>query len=1341
MPIPQRARRTARHRLRAGVGLALATVTSVGALSGPAQAARPAPAKAAPTPSAPAAAPSRLASPQSVLAAGWQTSPDRAVTTSGDGGGFHVLVADAASGYQWRTAATLSEPGFDTDQWIGQSCVTASGRRAVVVYAPRSFTNLGEVFDAGAFVATVDLATGAVHKLPFTGSLAYYDPGCGTGEQATISSLSTQGGKAVSTVRLIDAATGAVVRKTDSPGQLSSPVPYNGGVAAALGSSIVSIDASGNAQKLATEAGVPYRIHPDAAGGLAYQVPAGKQTEVHRFAQGRSALLGTGAAGAVQIAASGGQVYLIGPDAAKIPAAAAARSGWHPLAAPADAEPSTTGALVVTGATNHVTAAEAGTPAGTLPTRIAIKAAVTGTGKQVSFALDPKAADPAAGRAASPALAQLRMQFGAAPTDQGTKTTAAGRAVTPNATTLGSSSDPSTVPWDPERGCAVPRNDPSIQTYQPTASQVEWAADLAVQGQLTRTRGVNWQNSGMTVSWSPQGMFPLQAVNGGGRLPVQVLLGVLAQESNTLQASPHAVDAVNGNFNQGGFYGDGIDWGTVDCGYGIGQITTGMAKNTPAGTPIADGNMAYTTAQQQQAIATDYGSNIAATANMLIDKWNQLKALGITAGNGDPAKVENWWFAVWAYNSGVQPGSAAYGNTTGCAPGPNCTDNGGAGGNWGLGWLNNPANPIYPADRGVFTNDTAKTKVPNHWTYPEKVMGWAYSPVPRYNYATGQWNQAFSPAMGPTSPAEPGFMQFCVPGTDANHGDNCTPNAAADSKGTANTAGLCDAAQSHCWWHYPSSWTDCSQNCGTARVMFNSGSTPPLATNVYPPDCRGMGTVAPASSSDSYGFTPPSGTIVVGNTSVPQSGCDVTGTEKGSFGLKFTYASPYCNPGCTLPIDYPGKKDFHQLGAGYGGHIWFTHTVAKSDTADTIVGTWTPPALNGWVRVYAHIPDSGDTTQQAPYTITTGLTSKTRYVNTLANKNEWVSLGVFQFDSTGAQNVSLTNATYDGDGTMDIAWDAVGFQPLASKPADFVVQMGDSYSSGEGATSYLPGTDHGPYAQQKTDSSPGETWNACRRSTNSWIRKTTLPTQSRSIGAESDVFDTNLDFHSTACSGALTTEVLGDPAQDTKWGYDGQFHEVEQLASGYLDENTTLVTLTLGGNDAGFADAVQGCAQVSCPDDTAQKAKINEAVNRVSDVIQAIHAKAPKARVVLLGYPELFDKDDHLLCTNTIMLPPAMTQLNAWGDYFTTLDAAMVDTLQRRGVPVTFVDATPFFAGHTVCGNSPGINDVVKAPNGPGDYFVDGPFDWQDWILVSRSSFHPNSVGTDQYALALKSAL
>ncbi|MFH8991095.1 hypothetical protein [Streptomyces sp. NPDC017940] len=116
-----------------------------------------------------------------VLGADYKKSADRTFTTSGDSTGFHVMVADAKDGYAWRTAASLSEPGFDTDTWIGNACVTESGKYAAVAYAPRTFTNKPDLMARGAFTAVLNLASGQVTKLPFQATLGYFSPGCGHG--------------------------------------------------------------------------------------------------------------------------------------------------------------------------------------------------------------------------------------------------------------------------------------------------------------------------------------------------------------------------------------------------------------------------------------------------------------------------------------------------------------------------------------------------------------------------------------------------------------------------------------------------------------------------------------------------------------------------------------------------------------------------------------------------------------------------------------------------------------------------------------------------------------------------------------------------------------------------------------------------------------------------------------------------------------------------------------------------------------------------------------------------------------------------------------------------------
>jgi hypothetical protein len=155
----------------------------------------PAPALAAPaapagipaaTAGGPAAAAVSAADRDTVLGPGWRAAGDRVVLGTGDSAGFHLLAAEAADGYAWRTVASLSEPGLETDAWIGNVCVTGSGRSAVVVYAPRTFTNKTDLFDRGGFTAVVDLRTGGVRKLPVTTSVAYFNPGCGAGEQAVL---------------------------------------------------------------------------------------------------------------------------------------------------------------------------------------------------------------------------------------------------------------------------------------------------------------------------------------------------------------------------------------------------------------------------------------------------------------------------------------------------------------------------------------------------------------------------------------------------------------------------------------------------------------------------------------------------------------------------------------------------------------------------------------------------------------------------------------------------------------------------------------------------------------------------------------------------------------------------------------------------------------------------------------------------------------------------------------------------------------------------------------------------------------------------------------------------
>ncbi|MFD7133321.1 hypothetical protein [Streptomyces sp. NPDC059894] len=348
-------------------------------------------------------------------------------------------------------------------------------------------------------------------------------------------------------------------------------------------------------------------------------------------------------------------------------------------------------------------------------------------------------------------------------------------------------------PVDTDRWCSVPRNDVNSQALQPTPNQVEWAVDMAVRGELRAsylTQG-GWRGQIGIGTIDPQGLFPRPPLTGGGRIPANVLLGVMAQESNLWQAEPGAIPGQMGSplASYAGFYGHKgddpasywkINWANSDCGYGVGQVTDGMRL---AGYE-KEGETALP-ASTQRAVALDYTVNVAASLYILADKWNELHESNqtITVNNDDPAKPENWFAALWNYNLGFNPRSAEAEN-----------------GNWGLGWYNNPANPAYPPDRDPFMDMSVDpgnwpwdAAHPQYWPYEEKVMGWsAWSVDTGFSYATsgrqdwpgetGYSSAGFRPAWWNTeaerSAIKPPLSTFC---NSANNCDSSNPPDCPDA--------------------------------------------------------------------------------------------------------------------------------------------------------------------------------------------------------------------------------------------------------------------------------------------------------------------------------------------------------------------------------------------------------------------------------------------------------------------------------------------------------------------------------------------------------------------------------
>ncbi|MET7961948.1 SGNH/GDSL hydrolase family protein [Micromonospora zamorensis] len=200
------------------------------------------------------------------------------------------------------------------------------------------------------------------------------------------------------------------------------------------------------------------------------------------------------------------------------------------------------------------------------------------------------------------------------------------------------------------------------------------------------------------------------------------------------------------------------------------------------------------------------------------------------------------------------------------------------------------------------------------------------------------------------------------------------------------------------------------------------------------------------------------------------------------------------------------------------------------------------------------------------------------------------------------------------------------------------VALGDSYSSGVGA---------GPYDL------------SCLRS-----QKSYAPLWAAAHGVTS--------FNFRACGGAVTADVLND-----------------QVSA--LSASTTLVTITIGGNDAGFVNVITSCrfgSTSTCTNavNTAKAFATSTLAGRLDATYAAIRNRAPNARLIVLGYPRLFETTS---CGWLAMSTYKRTILNEAADVLASVTAS-----RARAAGATFADTRSYFAGHGVCAGDPWINDI-----------------------------------------------
>ncbi|MER8056321.1 MULTISPECIES: SGNH/GDSL hydrolase family protein [unclassified Streptomyces] len=177
---------------------------------------------------------------------------------------------------------------------------------------------------------------------------------------------------------------------------------------------------------------------------------------------------------------------------------------------------------------------------------------------------------------------------------------------------------------------------------------------------------------------------------------------------------------------------------------------------------------------------------------------------------------------------------------------------------------------------------------------------------------------------------------------------------------------------------------------------------------------------------------------------------------------------------------------------------------------------------------------------------------------------------------------------------------AAGATPAAAHPAGHghrlaYVALGDSYTSGPGI--------------------PTQVDAGCARSDRNYpslvarrVRPTTL----------TDV----------SCSGATTVQM-----------WQAQGTNRPQLDA--VSRHTDLVSLQIGGNDVGFGTIIATCARLGVQDPAGSPCErfyeasgqdalalaVRQTAPKITEILRAVHARAPHARVVVVGYPDLLPDD------------------------------------------------------------------------------------------------------------------
>jgi lysophospholipase L1-like esterase len=240
---------------------------------------------------------------------------------------------------------------------------------------------------------------------------------------------------------------------------------------------------------------------------------------------------------------------------------------------------------------------------------------------------------------------------------------------------------------------------------------------------------------------------------------------------------------------------------------------------------------------------------------------------------------------------------------------------------------------------------------------------------------------------------------------------------------------------------------------------------------------------------------------------------------------------------------------------------------------------------------------------------------------------------------------------------------ATGAPAKAASSVNYVA-LGDSYSAGVGAGDETGSCDQSPNAY-------GPLWAAA---------------------------NDPASFTFAACSGATTSSTISS-----------------QLSS--LSPSTTLVSITIGGNDVGFSSIMETCVLEStsaCESavDSAETYANNTLPGNLDTLFSDIQADAPNAKVVVLDYPDFYD------LSVPVCIGLSTADHEAIDAGINDADGVIQTAADNSGFD--FADVRGQFSGHELCDDSGWLNSVD--------------------ILDIDSSYHPTATGQSDGYLPVFSA-